>query len=436
MIGISPHKLTSPVIQDLQSNGKKISMIDAHWKWFENRMIKKRGSYDLKGIKYSVSDILYNHLSYTRKKIRAFVTAMPDDVEKMANPNGKDYNDFKSKEKKLRSEVEKRIKFIKKQDYLKKHPNAKKNIKIILSKSDYKKIDEETKKMILYAFGYDDFQDGVFKGKNGWCAYKFFDKMNVNVCTYCNQQYTFTIGDNNNKDGKPELDHFYPKADYPYLSCSLFNFIPSCHQCNNQKQDLFNTHCINGNSFNKAHPKIILSGSSTQKRAVILYPYMECFDDDNGFGKKKASFQICLNKNGEIPYKYDKIEITVQNNAVPNSIDDVKIKNTIEAFHLVKLYQLHQIELKDLLKRYRNYAFPKVKDIVKIFQKIGLAYPYNKTQLNFSKEFMVAYSKIFRNQILGLPLGVGDAVYPLKKFKQDVIKQLDDYYRNRIKIHK
>ena len=38
MIGISPHKLTSPVIQDLQSNGKKISMIDAHWKWFERRI--------------------------------------------------------------------------------------------------------------------------------------------------------------------------------------------------------------------------------------------------------------------------------------------------------------------------------------------------------------------------------------------------------------
>ena len=429
MIGISPHKLTSPVIQDLQSNGKKISMIDAHWKWFERR-IKNKDPYDLKGIKYSVSDILYKYLSYKKKEIRAFVTAMPDDVEKMADPNGKYYITFVNNEKKLRSEVEKVYKKIKKTN-IKKQQNTLKKIVIKLSQEDNKKIDEEAKKMIHYAFGYDDFQNEV---KNEWNAYKFFEKLKVEVCPYCNCQYTFTIGDSKHKYGKPELDHFYPKAHYPYLSCTLFNFIPSCHQCNNQKRDWYNSHLVSGN-FKKTHRNVIFS-TGAKARALISYPYKECFDDDNGFDEKKAYFQICMDNGGKIPYKYGNIQIKIINNVKNNSIDSMKVNNTMEAFHLAELYKCHQIALKDLLKRYRNYALPKTRDIIKIFRKMGLQIFYNRSQFTFSKNFFVAYSKTFRNQILGLPLGAGNAEYPLRKFKQDIIKQLDNYYRNRVKIHK
>lgn len=31
---------------------------------------------------------------------------------------------------------------------------------------------------------------------------------------------------------RPPLDHFYPHKKYPYLSISISNLIPACHQCN------------------------------------------------------------------------------------------------------------------------------------------------------------------------------------------------------------
>ncbi|MCZ6679176.1 MAG: HNH endonuclease signature motif containing protein [Candidatus Poribacteria bacterium] len=34
--------------------------------------------------------------------------------------------------------------------------------------------------------------------------------------------------------GKPEVDHFYPKAHYPHLSCHYLNLVPICSNCNSR----------------------------------------------------------------------------------------------------------------------------------------------------------------------------------------------------------
>lgn len=65
--------------------------------------------------------------------------------------------------------------------------------------------------------------------------------LNVKTCPYCNMQYTmYTIVDTIN--GEPvqeramfQYDHFYPKSAYPMLSMSLYNLIPSCASCNQNK---------------------------------------------------------------------------------------------------------------------------------------------------------------------------------------------------------
>lgn len=59
-------------------------------------------------------------------------------------------------------------------------------------------------------------------------------KMGVKACVYCNANYT--INDDNNK-GYYDLDHWKPKALYPYLSTSFFNLQPSCAYCNRNKSD-------------------------------------------------------------------------------------------------------------------------------------------------------------------------------------------------------
>lgn len=47
-----------------------------------------------------------------------------------------------------------------------------------------------------------------------------------------------------------EVDHFYPKDKYPYLSTSFYNFQPSCGNCNGSKSDklaLFNLYTDDSN---------------------------------------------------------------------------------------------------------------------------------------------------------------------------------------------
>jgi hypothetical protein len=46
----------------------------------------------------------------------------------------------------------------------------------------------------------------------------------VLVCPYCDGDL-----------GSPQVDHFYPKSDYPYLSCHPLNLVPICPTCNSRE---------------------------------------------------------------------------------------------------------------------------------------------------------------------------------------------------------
>lgn len=61
--------------------------------------------------------------------------------------------------------------------------------------------------------------------------------LNIKVCPYCNHNFTLYIDllDKTKMKGLFQFDHFYDKSDYPYLSMSLYNLIPSCSLCNHQK---------------------------------------------------------------------------------------------------------------------------------------------------------------------------------------------------------
>lgn len=65
-----------------------------------------------------------------------------------------------------------------------------------------------------------------------WDAYGLAKKLNVNVCPYCNQLPTYTIGTSLKKGVRPEFDHFLDKVRFPYLALSIYNLVPSCHICN------------------------------------------------------------------------------------------------------------------------------------------------------------------------------------------------------------
>lgn len=78
-------------------------------------------------------------------------------------------------------------------------------------------------------------------------AYWPLRELGVRVCPYCNRIYTTTLPTKEELDKEESgrefmptratYDHFYSQAQYPYLALSLFNLIPSCNICNQNKSD-------------------------------------------------------------------------------------------------------------------------------------------------------------------------------------------------------
>lgn len=75
----------------------------------------------------------------------------------------------------------------------------------------------------------------------------FIGRLQINACVYCNEA-SIASGEKTENGNhviwtRYEVDHFYPKDKYPYLSTSFYNFQPSCGNCNGSKSDkmaLFN----------------------------------------------------------------------------------------------------------------------------------------------------------------------------------------------------
>lgn len=81
-------------------------------------------------------------------------------------------------------------------------------------------------KEIVRCLRYDYIQTKVFPG--------IMRQIGIKTCVYCNAQFAITT-----KGGQTfyQLDHFYPKSKYPYLSANFFNLQPCCGSCNLHKLD-------------------------------------------------------------------------------------------------------------------------------------------------------------------------------------------------------
>lgn len=63
----------------------------------------------------------------------------------------------------------------------------------------------------------------------------FYKNLKINSCVYCNRNYIFNVDENGHIKG--HIDHFYPKAKYPYFAMNFCNFIPVCESCNKVKSE-------------------------------------------------------------------------------------------------------------------------------------------------------------------------------------------------------
>jgi len=219
-----------------------------------------------------------------------------------------------------------------------------------------------------------DFMDNLYENfcnkKKEYDAYDLAESLHVNVCPYCNRNYTFTIKSKNGST-RPQFDHFYDKATHPILALSFYNLIPSCATCN-----------------------ATMKGTKPFSLATHAHPYVE------GFGKK-ARFVLHV-KESSFCRELKGFDIEFKSS-------DAKVQNNINNFGLEELYKNH-------------------KDIV--LELIQKSYMYNESYLD---ELMKNYEgTLFKNREDLLRLVFGGYIAdedlgkrPLSKLTKDILEQFD-----------
>lgn len=147
---------------------------------------------------------------------------------------------------------------------------------------------------------------------------KILSKVSTKTCPYCNQNELQFIFKKNSVKALLDIDHFYTKVYYPYLSASFHNLIPSCHTCN---------------SSYKGTKKFTVSDS--------IYPYVDSFDN-------MAGFTI-----GDSVIKHPKFygfNIGMKYSAMNN-----KVKSHITSFGILERYKDYKDEVLNIWRIANDY---------------------------------------------------------------------------------
>lgn len=124
--------------------------------------------------------------------------------------------------------------------------NNKKDIKVANKITRKRKTDEDKKAIakrdaIYKKKGIADFRrvlyqifvEHIYEDTKFFNKSEFIRKKGLKVCPYCGRNYIFSVVRKGiGIDVKPQIDHFIPKGEFPFLAFSYYNLIPSCESCN------------------------------------------------------------------------------------------------------------------------------------------------------------------------------------------------------------
>ena len=159
-------------------------------------------------------------------------------------------------------------------------------------------------KAVAFIFIDKGYESKISSANDGKIAYSLVQNIGLGSCPYCNRNYisVLTKEDKGDKKTRPQLDHFYPKAIYPFLACSFYNLIPSCSTCNLMKSDkdsfldeLISPYELDSNAFKFSY---ILNNTDILNIGIqdsIKYDY-------------KKSINIIFDKKNEMNEKYFELD--------------------------------------------------------------------------------------------------------------------------------
>lgn len=201
-----------------------------------------------------------------------------------------------------------------------------------------------------------------------WSAYDFVMELGIKVCPYCNMNYVVPIYGIKGK-ARADLDHFYAKHIYPYLSMSIYNLVPACKVCNSSFK--------RGKEFNSSNISVYEKDLEELYR-FTYYPIE--YDSFIGDGDVDIEIEYCKSENAR------------------------KVMNNQRALNVKEVYQYHTTIVKDYIKKRQIYDEAYIEDIY------------------------ARYSNLFssKQEVLECLFDIGSDIknQPLGKFRTDIAKEL------------
>lgn len=217
--------------------------------------------------------------------------------------------------------------------------------------------------LIVEAMRYDAVRDKDFL--------PFVKKIGIRSCVYCNAQFSITTERNNGKlSGMFELDHFYPKSKYPFLSTSFFNLQPCCSHCNKTKLDRPSLFSLYTTDYSTIEPFTF----SLDKKSILNYLLTQ-----------------------------DEEELVI----IFNSVDLSLKQNHEDLFHITELYTQHKDIVEELIWKAKVYNKSYKDSLSDSFSKL---FP---STTNFNRFILGNYDN---------PKDIHKR--PMAKLVQDIAKQL------------
>lgn len=206
-----------------------------------------------------------------------------------------------------------------------------------------------------------------------WSAYNFVFELGIKVCPYCNRQYISPIYSSNGKL-RADLDHFYAKSKYPYLSMSIQNLLPCCKFCNSS-----------------------LKGDKEFTFENNINPYDKDID--------KYMYFSYYPKTAKTFYGQDEVIIKLNDRKDADQEIIKKFRNNVKTFQIEELYQYNTDIVKLMLKKRMIFSDKYLDNFYNIYSNIFK-----------DKEEMIRI--LFNNTI------DENMDNPFSKLKKDIIAQL------------